>query len=67
MDPLTIIAGLTAATKAAMELYQQYEAGKVVLSQQDAQLVHEALVNAEAATALLRVQVDAALDAAANR
>ena len=41
--------------------------GEAVLSETDAQKVHVALTNAEAATATLRPQVDAALAAAAKR
>jgi hypothetical protein len=39
--------------------------GEAVLSQTDAQAIHDALAKAEAATATLRPQVDAALTAAA--
>lgn len=67
MDPVTIITALTAAAKAAMELYNDYQAGKVILSETDAQAVHAALLQAEAATAALRPLVDASLDAAAAR
>jgi len=40
--------------------------GRQVLSQDDAAAVHAALLRAEASTAALRPQVDAALAAAAN-
>jgi hypothetical protein len=41
--------------------------GQAVLSLDDATQVHAALAKAEASTAALRPQVDAALDAAARR
>ena len=41
--------------------------GKAVLSLDDAAQIHAALTKAEASTAALRPQVDAALDAAARR
>jgi hypothetical protein len=41
--------------------------GQAVLSLDDATQVHAALTKAEASTAALRPQVDAALDAAARR
>ncbi len=41
--------------------------GQAVLSLDDAAQVHAALTKAEASTAALRPQVDAALDAAARR
>lgn len=65
MDALAIIQALTAATNLAMQLYGQYQAGQVVLSETDAKAVHDALVKAQEATANLRPLVDAALAAAA--
>lgn len=67
MDPLEIIAAIEAATKLGMELYNDYQAGRVVLSETDAKAVHDALAKAQAATANLRPLVDAALAAAAAR
>jgi hypothetical protein len=67
MGAIAVIEALTEAAKAGMELYQQYEAGKIVLSETDANAVHQALLAAEAATAALRPMVDAALDAAAKK
>lgn len=65
MDALAVIQALTAATNLAMQLYDQYQAGQVVLSETDAKAVHDALTKAQAATANLRPLVDAALAAAA--
>lgn len=67
MDPITIISTATAAIQALNTLYQDYSAGRVVLSETDAAAVHDALVQAEAATAALRPLVDAALDAASKQ
>lgn len=67
MDPLTIIAALEAAAKAGIELYDAYQAGKVILSEKDAAAVHAKLVEVQAVTANLRPLVDAALSAAAAR
>lgn len=50
-----------------MELYADYQAGRVVLAASDAKAVHAALLDAIAATDALRPQVDAALDAASKR
>lgn len=61
MSVIAIIEALTAAAKAAEALYSDYEAGKIVLSATDAQAVHQALLQAEAATAALRPMVDEAL------
>ena len=66
MDPVSIINALTAAAEAGMQLYSDYQQGKTILSATDAQSVHEALLKAEATTAALRQQVDAALEAAAK-
>lgn len=67
MDPITVIATATAAIQALNTLYQDYQAGRVVLSETDAAAVHAALMQAEAATAALRPLVDAALDAASKQ
>ncbi len=67
MGAVEIIQLLAMATKAGLELYQDYQSGKAVLSESDAKKIHAALLDAEAATAALRPLVDAALEAAANR
>ena len=67
MDPITVVNTLTAAVQLAQQLYADYNAGKVILSTSDAQAVHDALLQAKAATSALRPLVDAALDAAAGR
>lgn len=67
MGPLEIIAAIEAATKLGVELYNDYQQGRVILSETDAKAVHDALVKAQAATANLRPLVDAALSAAAAR
>lgn len=67
MGALEVIATLNAAVKLAMDLYGDYQAGRVILSETDAAAVHAALVKAQAATANLRPLVDAALSAAAAR
>lgn len=67
MGALEIIAAIEAATKLGMELYADYQAGRVVLSETDAAAVHAALVKAQETTANLRPLVDAALSAAAAR
>jgi hypothetical protein len=66
MDAVLVIKGLTAAVEAAQALYNDYQAGRTVLSESDAQAVHQALLDAEAATAALRPIVDDALDRAAK-
>lgn len=62
-----VVAALKAAAEAGADLYAKIQAGEVVISETDAAKVHEALLAAEAATAALRPQVDAALQAAAAR
>lgn len=59
-----ILETLAAAAVEAAPLIAQ---GQSVLSASDAAQIHAALAKAEAATATLRPQVDAALDAAAAR
>lgn len=66
-EALIVIEGLTEAAKLANTLTAKWQAGEVVLSETDVAAVHEALLQAEAATAALRPQVDAALDAASKR
>ena len=67
MDPITIITTAEAAIKLLMDLYGDYQAGKVILSETDAKAAHDALVKAQQTTANLRPLVDAALAAAATR
>ena len=67
MDPVTVITGLTAAIQLAEKLYEDYQAGKVVLSLQDAQAIKAQLIQAQEMTAKLTPLVDAALEAAASR
>jgi hypothetical protein len=59
-----VLQALAAAATAIAPLVQQ---GAAVMSQTDAKAVHDALTQAEAATAALRPQVDAALQAAAQK
>ncbi len=66
MDPLTIAKVLEALAEVALTVYNDYETGKVVLSSDDAAVVHNALLKAEEATSMLRPQVDAALEAASQ-
>ena len=67
MNPVLIIEALTAAAKAAKDLFDAIEQGREVINEQDAQAIHEKLLEAEAATAILRPKVDAALQAASQR
>jgi hypothetical protein len=67
MDPLTMIAIINALSSVVQEGVKLYNNSETVLSQTDAQAIHEALLKAEAATKALRPQVDAALSAAAAR
>lgn len=60
---IQIINGLVAAISALVPLFEE---GKSVMSQTDAQAIKDALTKAQEATAALRPQVDAALDAAAQ-
>lgn len=66
MDPITIISTLEAAVKAGIDLYNEYEAGRVVLSETDLTKIKAALASSQALTAALAPKVDAALDAAAK-
>ncbi len=61
---IQILEALAAALGQIAPLFAQ---GQAVLSLDDATAVHAALTKAEASTAALRLQVDAALDAAASR
>ena len=64
---LTLIVQILEALAAALgQIGPLLADGKTVLSLESAQAVHAALARAETATALLRPQVDAALDAAAR-
>lgn len=67
MDPITVITGLTAAIQLAEKLYADYQAGKVVLSLQDAQAIRAQLIQAQTISAQLTPLVDAALAEAAKR
>ena len=61
MSVTLVIQILEALASAAAQIAPLFEDGKSVLSQTDAGAVHAALRKAEAATATLRPQVDAAL------
>lgn len=66
MDPIILaqlIEALASIVTKGMDLYTQ---GQATMSATDAQAVHAALLKVEAATATLRPQVDAALDAASK-
>lgn len=65
MDPATLIAALQLLAQLVQEGVKLYSDSSAVLSETDQKEIHVALVNAEAATASLRPQVDAALTAAA--
>lgn len=66
MNPLLIAQILEALASAAQTGMQLYQEGQATMSATDAAAVHAALLKAEAATAALRPQVDAALDAASK-
>ncbi len=66
MNPLLIAQLIEALASVAQEGMALYTNGKTVLSETDLQVIHAALLKAEAATAALRPQVDAALDAASK-
>jgi hypothetical protein len=66
MSIMLIIQILEALANAAAQIAPLFEDGKSVLSETDAHAVHDALSKAEAATATLRPQVDAALSQVAN-
>lgn len=66
MNPATlvqVIEALAAVVSDGVSLFQQ---GQAVLSETDAAKIHDALLKAETATASMRPQVDAALQAAAD-
>lgn len=66
MNPLLIAQILEALASAASSAYSLYEQSKETMSATDAAAIHAALLQAEAATALLRPKVDEALDAASK-
>lgn len=66
MSVTLVIQILEALANAAAQIAPLFEDGKSVLSETDAGAVHAALTKAEAATASLRPQVDAALGQAAR-
>ena len=66
MSVMLIIQILEALVNAAAQIAPLFEEGKSVLSETDANAVHAALTKAEAATATLRPQVDAALSQVAS-
>lgn len=65
MNSLVLIQALEAIASLVGEIAPLVQSGQAVLSETDATAIHAALLKAEAATAALRPQVDAALDAAA--
>ncbi len=65
MTVTLIVQILEALGNALGQLAPLFDEGKSVLSETDAAAVHAALTKAEAATAVLRPQVDAALAKAA--
>lgn len=67
MDPITVITGLTQAIALAKQLYDDYEAGRAVLSATDAASIKEQLIQAQTLTAQLTPLVDAALAAASKQ
>ncbi|HEX4301560.1 MAG TPA: hypothetical protein VHZ78_02115 [Rhizomicrobium sp.] len=67
MSATLVIQILEALAATLGQLTPLFAQGQAVLSLEDAAAVHTALTKAEASTAALRPQVDAALDAAALR
>jgi len=67
MDATQIVSLITSLADLVAKLAPLATQGGAVLSETDANAVHGALLKAEEATAALRPQVDAALDAAAAR
>ncbi len=67
MSVTLIVQLLEAIANAVGELAPLFAQGQSVLAQSDAVRIHAALVQAQAATAALKPQVDAALAAAAER
>jgi hypothetical protein len=66
MSATLIVQILEALAGTLAQLTPLLEQGQTVLSLQDASAVHAALAKAEQSTAVLRPQVDAALDAASR-
>ena len=66
MSITLVIQILEALANAASQIVPLFEEGKAVLFETDADAVRTALTKAEAATATLRPQIDAALGQAAN-
>jgi hypothetical protein len=66
MSVTLIIQILEALAGTVAEVVPLFAQGEDVLGESDASAIHAALAKAEAATAALRPQVDAALDAAAK-
>ena len=67
MDPATILALIQLAGKLLESGVSLYEQSQATMSESDNAKIQAALVAAQAATAKLRPQVDAALDAAAKK
>lgn len=67
MDAETIVTLITSLADLVAKLAPLATQGGAVLNETDAGAVHAALLRAEDATAALRPQVDAALDAAAAK
>ena len=66
--PVTLIIQiLEALASTVSQIAPLFEQGKSIVSLDDVTAVHAALARAEASTAALRPQVDAALDAAARK
>lgn len=66
MNPLLLVQLVEALAAVVSEGVGLFQQGQAVLSETDAAAIHAALLKAEAATASLRPQVDAALEAAAQ-
>ena len=66
MSVTLIIQLLEALAVTVAEVTPLFAQGRSVLSESDASAIHAALAKAQAATAALRPQVDAALDAASK-
>lgn len=67
MGAAAIIALIEAGVQALQTGYDLYQKTQSTLSETDSAAIKKALADAQAATAALRPQVDAALDAAAKR
>lgn len=67
MDPTLIVNAAVAGIKALADLYAEYEAGRVVLSETDLAKIKASLAQSQAITAELAPKVDAVLDAASKR